>query len=248
MRVVDVMRRDVVLVSADDTLAAAAKIMRENGISSVVVKEGAAPVGIVTERDYVRLVAEEGDPRSALVRDWMSTDLVTVTSQTDIGDAAQIMSDRGIRHLPVVDDGALVGMCSIRDPVGKHPALRRLDEDRRRDPQARIADAITAFAGSMPFVYVHVVWFTLWIALRVERFPFGLLTMIVSLEAIFLATFVMISQNRADTRRQVLADHQWELVQQEERQNEELLQLSSQILALSRAIHDLSVATSARSA
>ena len=53
----------------------------------------------------------------------------------------------------------------------------------------------------MPFVYAHIVWFALWIGLRVEKFPFGLLTMVVSLEAIFLATFIMISQSRADERR-----------------------------------------------
>ena len=70
--------------------------------------------------------------------------------------------------------------------------------------------------------------------------------MIVSLEAIFLATFVMISQNRADERRQVLADHQWELVQHEERQNDELLRLSEQILDLTSAVHQLTVATPGR--
>jgi uncharacterized membrane protein len=61
--------------------------------------------------------------------------------------------------------------------------------------------------------------------------------MIVSLEAIFLSTFVMISQNRADEKRQVLADHQWQTVQEEEQQNEQLLQLSNQILELTKAIH-----------
>ena len=94
----------------------------------------------------------------------------------------------------------------------------------------------------MQFVYLHVIWFTAWITLGVERYPFGLLTMIVSLEAIFLSTFVMISQNRADEKRQVLADHQWQTVQDEERQNEELLQLSSQILELTKAIHAMTSA------
>ena len=61
----------------------------------------------------------------------------------------------------------------------------------------------------MRFVYLHVVWFTAWIALGVESYPYGLLTMIVSLEAIFLSTFVMISQNRADSKREVLANQQW---------------------------------------
>jgi uncharacterized membrane protein len=68
----------------------------------------------------------------------------------------------------------------------------------------------------------------------VDHYPYGLLTMIVSLEAIFLSTFVMISQNRADEKRQVLADHQWRMVQQEEGQNEQLLQLFNQILELTK--------------
>ena len=63
--------------------------------------------------------------------------------------------------------------------------------------------------------------------------------MIVSLEAIFLSTFVMISQNRADERRQVLADDQWSIVQQEEAQNEQLISMSTQILELTTAIHQM---------
>jgi uncharacterized membrane protein len=117
--------------------------------------------------------------------------------------------------------------------------LVRHAEERASNLQKRIADAITRFAGSMPFVYFHVVWFTLWIALKVEDFPFGFLTMLVSLEAIFLSTFVMISQNRADEKREALAEHQWQLVQAEERQNEELIALSRQILEVTKETHSL---------
>jgi uncharacterized membrane protein len=124
-------------------------------------------------------------------------------------------------------------------PAAKHPALMRHNEQRLQSLQSRIADAITSFAGSMTFVYVHIAWFTLWIVVGVERYPFGLLTMIVSLEAIFLSTFVMISQNRADARRQVLADAQWQTVQTEEHQNEQIIQLSNQILELTTAIHTM---------
>jgi len=73
----------------------------------------------------------------------------------------------------------------------------------------------------------------------VEDYPFGLLTMIVSLEAIFLSTFVMISQNRADARRQVIADQQWKTVQEEDKQNDELLDLSRQILTLTKEVRSL---------
>ncbi|HEV8565106.1 MAG TPA: DUF1003 domain-containing protein [Actinomycetota bacterium] len=118
-----------------------------------------------------------------------------------------------------------------------HPALQRHLLERRESLQNRIADVITRFAGSMIFVYVHIVWFGLWIGFGVERYPFGLLTMIVSLEAIFLSTFVMISQNRADERRQVLADEEWRIVQVEESQNEQLINISEQILELTQAIH-----------
>jgi uncharacterized membrane protein len=121
--------------------------------------------------------------------------------------------------------------------ANEHPGLLRHAALRHQDMQSRIADRITHFAGSMVFVYVHVLWFALWIGLRVEEYPFGLLTMIVSLEAIFLSTFVMISQNRADEKRKILADHEWQFVQTEEKQNEELLELSKQILELATAIH-----------
>jgi uncharacterized membrane protein len=124
-----------------------------------------------------------------------------------------------------------------------HPRLLRLGEERAASLQNRIADRITWFAGSMWFVYLHVLLFGYWLTTNGlpfnDPFPYGLLTMIVSLEAIFLSTFVMISQNRADVRRQVLADHQWLMVQDEEKQNEELLDLSRQLLALTRQVHVL---------
>ena len=116
-----------------------------------------------------------------------------------------------------------------------NPVLVRQAKERAQSIQNRIADRITAFAGSMWFVYIHIAWFGCWIGFGVERYPYGLLTMIVSLEAIFLSTFVMISQNRADAKRQAIADQQWETVKHEDRQNEELLALSRRILQLTEA-------------
>jgi uncharacterized membrane protein len=118
-----------------------------------------------------------------------------------------------------------------------NPALVKHAQKRAGDAQNRIADAITRFAGSMMFVYLHVIWFACWIGFGVEDYPFGLLTMIVSLEAIFLSTFVMISQNRADAKQQVVADQQWKTVQEEDQQNRELLDLSNQILVLTKEVH-----------
>ena len=126
------------------------------------------------------------------------------------------------------------------------PVLLKHEEQRAASLQSRIADAVTGFAGSMTFVYVHIVWFAFWIALPVEKYPFGLLTMIVSLEAIFLSTFVMISQNRADARRQIFADGQYQMIQEEQKQNLELIEqgkrlekLTQSVLALTTEVHDL---------
>src|SRR5947209_18284139 len=124
---------------------------------------------------------------------------------------------------------------SRKAPVS--PAAIAHEAHRAANVQNRIADAVTTFAGSMLFVYVHIAWFVVWITLPVEKYPFGLLTMIVSLEAIFLSTFVMISQNRADARRQVLANEQYEIVQLEQKQNEELIVLTNQILDLTKEVH-----------
>ena len=118
-----------------------------------------------------------------------------------------------------------------------NPVLVEHARQRAEGVQNRIADKITAFSGSMGFVYIHIIWFASWIGFGVEKYPYGLLTMIVSLEAIFLSTFVMISQNRADAKRQVIADQQWQTVKEEDKQNEELLKLSNQILELTQAIH-----------
>jgi uncharacterized membrane protein len=118
-----------------------------------------------------------------------------------------------------------------------NPVLVEHAKERAESVQNRIADQITKFAGSMGFVYIHILWFGCWIGLGAEKYPYGLLTMIVSLEAIFLSTFVMISQNRADAKRQVIADQEWQTVKEEDRQNQELLDLSNQILELTRAIH-----------
>jgi len=135
-------------------------------------------------------------------------------------------------------------MHAMSKPRPKNAALRQHAHERAQSVQNRAADAITGFAGSMNFVYAHIALFVVWMLL-LERSPWPTLTLAVSLEAIFLSTFVMISQNRADQRRQVLADQQWQFVQTEERQNEELLRLSNQILELTEAIHTLAVQTEA---
>ena len=125
-------------------------------------------------------------------------------------------------------------------PTIPHPALVDHARQRAENLQNRIADRITRYAGSMHFVYLHIALFAIWMIL-IEESPWPTLTLIVSLEAIFLSTFVMISQNRADEKRQVMASQEWQSVQLEETQNEQLLDLSKQILELTDAIHRLTV-------
>src|SRR5207344_3677277 len=95
------------------------------------------------------------------------------------------------------------------DPhVAHHPAVVTQFNKRAADVQLRIADKITSFAGSMNFVYLHVALFATWMIL-LEKSPWPTLTLIVSLEAIFLSTFVMIGQNRQAAFKQAKADHDY---------------------------------------
>lgn len=115
MRVADIMTTDVKTASADDTFADVARLLHDSGISSVIVKDGDAPTGIVTERDLVNVVADGLDPREVRVGDRMTRNLDTVEPRTDVTEAAEHMARLRIRHLPVVDGGRLVGIISIRD-------------------------------------------------------------------------------------------------------------------------------------
>jgi uncharacterized membrane protein len=121
----------------------------------------------------------------------------------------------------------------VIDTVVSHPALEAHRARRAEDVQLRIADAITAFAGSMRFVYIHVALFAVWM-LVFERSPWPTLTLIVSLEAIFLSTFVMIGQNRQSEAAQAKADHDFVEQEQELKRNTELTQ---QVHELATQIH-----------
>ena len=114
-----------------------------------------------------------------------------------------------------------------------HPVVVAHRAQRAADVQLRIADAVTSFAGSMPFVYIHAIAFTLWM-LFVESDPWPKLTLVVSLEAIFLSTFVMIGQNRQSAFQQSKADHDFTEQEQELKANTELTRA---IHALTSQIH-----------
>jgi uncharacterized membrane protein len=114
-----------------------------------------------------------------------------------------------------------------------HPAVAAHRARRAADSQLRLADAITRFAGSMTFVYIHIAAFAVWM-LVFERSPWPTLTLIVSLEAIFLSTFVMIGQNRQAEFAQVKADHDFQEQEVELKHN---TQLTQRIEQLAEEIH-----------
>jgi uncharacterized membrane protein len=95
---------------------------------------------------------------------------------------------------------------ALNESQAHHPVVLKHQEERARRLQLRLADAITRFAGTMTFVYIHVILFAVWM-LVIERDPWPTLTLMVSLEAIFLSTFVMIGQNRQAAFQQAKADH-----------------------------------------
>ena len=103
----------------------------------------------------------------------------------------------------------------------RHPALLTVEAKRAANLQLRAADAVTAFAGSMPFVYLHAVVFAVWMV-TVEASPWPTLTLVVSLEAIFLSAFVLIGHNRQATYQQAKADHDFVAQELELKTNTEL--------------------------
>ncbi len=132
------------------------------------------------------------------------------------------------RHVP-----QLIPQRLVRDSQIHHPAV--LAEAKRRSERfhLRLADRITAFAGSMNFVFIHVILFAVWIAL-LEQYPWPILALTVSLEAIFLSTFVMIGQNRQAAFQQAKADHDYGAQELELKTNTEL---TRQIRSLTQELH-----------
>ncbi len=113
----DLMTRDVLAVAPEDTIGEAAQLMTDRGVGSAVVSDFGRLIGILTERDLLRAVADGVDMHTALVAQYMTPNAVTVTPQWHVVDAARTMLDRHFRHLVVVDDGQTAGILSVRDIV-----------------------------------------------------------------------------------------------------------------------------------
>ena len=114
--VAEVMNRSVLTVDPTSSIGEAAEKMIDAGVGAVVVVEDMARiVGIITERDLMRAVAQRARAAEARVRQWMTESVVTIEPDTEIKDAAKMMFERNFRHLPVVNkEGRLMGIASLR--------------------------------------------------------------------------------------------------------------------------------------
>ena len=117
----DAMVTRVITITPEKTVAEAAKIMITQNIGGLVVVENKEPVGIITEKDFTKLIASKKDPYQLKIREAMSSPLITVSPETSIMDAAKLMTKSNIRKLPVKQDGKLVGIITAEDIVRVAP-------------------------------------------------------------------------------------------------------------------------------
>jgi signal-transduction protein with cAMP-binding, CBS, and nucleotidyltransferase domain len=115
VRIRDINRSGVFTVNASDTLADCARRLEVAGVGAVCVVEKSSITGIITERDLVRALSRSDNPKGALVREFMSKDVMTADVEEGTREVAHRMLDAEIRHLPAVRDGYMVGMVSMRD-------------------------------------------------------------------------------------------------------------------------------------
>jgi CBS domain-containing protein len=112
-----IMTREVFVTAPDASVSDVAGSMLRGRFGSAIVMEGSMLIGIFTERDVLRATASGGDPGSSRVSDWMTVDPVTAEPGMDADEAIELMMSNGFRHLPVLEDGRLTGVVSLRDIV-----------------------------------------------------------------------------------------------------------------------------------
>jgi CBS domain-containing protein len=113
----DLMTDELLSVAPEDTIGEAAQRMADENVGSAVVLDHGRLIGILTERDLLRAMAERVHPSEGRVREWMTADPLVASPSTTTGEAARIMLEHGFRHLPVVDGDRTLGIVSLRDVV-----------------------------------------------------------------------------------------------------------------------------------
>jgi CBS domain-containing protein len=111
----ELMSRNLLAVAPEDTLGEAAERMTDEGVGSAVVLDGGRLIGILTERDVLRAVAGRVHSSDARVREWMTEDPIVAGEETTAAESLETMMMHGFRHLPIVEDGRVVGIVSMRD-------------------------------------------------------------------------------------------------------------------------------------
>ena len=111
----DFMSREVLSVAPEDTIGEAAQLMADANVGSSVVLEHGRLIGILTERDLLRAMAQRVHPSEARVREWMTAEPLAVSESTSADEAARLMVEHGFRHLPIVDGDRTLGVVSLRD-------------------------------------------------------------------------------------------------------------------------------------
>ncbi len=219
-------------------------VVKDAGLLFVLLR-----LGLATRADLRRRLASGADLRTELIAAAVTTRWWRRRTGRSPSGERKLSSRRrspcGVRCLSGEHCAATTtfegqAMSTVLHPTKRrdwapHPAFHAISERRAADVQLRVADAITKFAGSMMFVYIHAVLFAVWM-LVLEKSPWPTLTLIVSLEAIFLSTFVMIGQNRQATFQQAKAEHDFNMSERELHDNTEL----------TKAIHDLTAQIHAR--
>ena len=126
-KLADIMRPELIEVAPEDTLGELAERMTALNMGAAVVKDFGRLIGIITERDLLKAMAERVHTSEARVRQWMTEDPITATSDTDVEDAAETMLAHGFRHLPVLDEnGGVIGLVSLRRVVGASSRAAKL--------------------------------------------------------------------------------------------------------------------------
>ena len=119
--IADVMRPDFITVAPEDTLGEVAGKMTSLNVGAVIVKDFGRLIGILTERDMLKAMAERVHTSEARVRQFMTSDPVTAAAEMPVEEAAQVMLDNGFRHLPVMDGQTVLGVVSLRRVVAALP-------------------------------------------------------------------------------------------------------------------------------
>ena len=123
-KVYDCMTTKPISVTPDTSLEQCAKVMAKNHVGALVIKDNSISTGLITEQDIVRKVIAKGmNPLTKKVGDFMEKKLKTVSPNSDIYDALIVMRDSNIRHLPVVDNGKMVGLLTLKDVLKIEPSL-----------------------------------------------------------------------------------------------------------------------------